>query len=106
MPDKKIREINLKQPNPILVRQLKNMLKDAEAGDIIAIVGATYYHDGHTSDHWVEVPKGYSFGIFGDRMIGCLERCQHKMMTIRLGVDIPEDQFYVDPRNEEDEEDD
>lgn len=98
MPD--IQEINLKQPNPRLVSQLRGLLKDAESGDIVGIAGAVYYHDGCTSEHWVRTPESYSADVVGDRLLGCLTRLQFMLMACRLGIDISAD-ICENPDNDE-----
>lgn len=82
-----VEQIKTVEPNPTLVKQLEDLLKDAESGKLQAIVGVVIYENGNSSDFWVAPPKDYHVSILSDRIVGCIERIKYQLLSNRYNVD-------------------
>lgn len=69
------------EPNGRLVEYLKDMLAEAERGEIQGIVGVIIYENGDTDTVWANPPKDYHVKVNCDRVIGCIERLKMELLT-------------------------
>jgi len=83
-----VRELKIREPNPVLVDRLKDMLKKAEVGELQAIIGVVIFDDSNVDNFWITAPKSYHIAASSDRVVGCLERIKYQFLSMRHNVDI------------------
>lgn len=82
-----VTELRTKEPNALLIKELKDWLVRAEAGQIQGYVGVIMFEDGNVGDCWTQPPKPYHTTIVCDRVIGALARLSHKLLAFSTDAD-------------------
>jgi len=82
----KIRQIKTSEPNQKLIEHLKDLLADAETGELQGIVEVRLWDSSETSQGWCPAPKGYHTQVASRRVVGELEYLKNLVIGDQLWI--------------------
>ena len=75
------------QPNPLLIKELKDLVVRAESGEIQGMVFFSIFDDGRTTCGWEPPPGKYHTRLVSRRFIGEIEYAKLELMSFNRWVE-------------------